>query len=671
MYMMSQPMICKLLSRRAFLKISTVSGGIVMLGPMAGLALAAKSGEASVETDFLAARLQWDSLPHKIILIVSTKRDLSGAIVHVELPANANMFPVAVVPEQTYYWSLQAVDDSAKPARGTFTSGAVRLIEDAPWNVQFKNPRPHAHFVGITPGDWDHPYAGALEEPLSPWYDVKHYTMGAPPKFAEIRDKLPQPILEGHPDALNTYWYCWRTFVEVWNYAPSHANHQAVANINGYPTWAGWGSSQVLDSAYMMYFARYGHQAYPFITGIDNAYARQHENGFICQESDNDNFEVYSGYPAMTPFLNAWMEWNYYRVSGDAARLRRVLMPLVKNYEWFMTHARRKSDAAYGMATPATRAYATDPFNEVLPSTSLRAIETLAMARIAKAAGRPDLARFFTAEHQRLGKFINQRFWDSDHELYNDRCDPNHMYPQYRDASLAGKFLTEIKPGVFDKSVWTFAPVVAEIAPPKRVQALARLLQDPDKGFNQPNGPTTYSVDSNPPSQAPGDLKSPFHQIWPPFPCMIQQGFTSAGQRAVAQTLAEKYFTAMVACYTRNKTINESLSPTTLDGWGQPNFVGWGGIGPIANFIEYVLGFDIDAPQNTVTWHLHRLERHGLRNIKIGACYVDFVCDARAKPTDSCQLTIQSDGPFILRTVLNGSTKQQKIARGKTVLEVG
>jgi hypothetical protein len=665
-------MTCKLLSRRAFLKTGAVSGSAVMLGSIVGTAAAPPA--ASVEANFLAARLQWDAgLADKIILTVSTKRDLSEAIVHVELPGNVNTYPLAVVPEQTYYWSLETMGAGRKPtlaARGTFTSGAVRLVEDAPWSVQFKNPRPHAHFVGIAPGCWDNPYDGAAEEPLSPWYDVKRYTVG-PPKFAELREKLPQPILDGHPDALDTYWYCWRTFVEVWNYAPSHPNHQAVANINGYPTWAGWGSAQVLDSAYMMYFARYGHQAYPFIQSIDNVYARQHENGFICQESDNDNFEVYSGYPAMTPFLNAWMEWNYYRVSGDAARLRRVLMPLVKNYEWFMTCARRKSDAAYGMATPASRAYATDPFNEVFPYTSLRAIETLAMARIAKVAGRPDLARFFTAEHQRLGKFINQRFWDSDHELYNDRCDPNHMYPQYRDASLNGKFLTEIKPGVFDKSVWTFAPVVAEIAPPERVQALARLLQDPGKGFNQPNGPTTYSADSNPPGAAPGDLKSAFHQIWPPFPCMIQQGFTSAGQRAVAQALAEKYFAAMVQCYTRNKTINESLSPTTLDGWGQPNFVGWGGIGPIANFIEYVLGFDIDAPQNTVTWHLHRMERHGLRNIKIGACYVDFLCDARAKPADSCRLTVQSDGAFTLSTVLNGKRAQHHVARGTTLLDVG
>ena len=74
-------------------------------------------------------------LPHKIILTVSTKRDLSEAIVQVELPGDVKTFPLAVVPEHTYYWRLQPMDASGKlaaAARGTFTSGTVRLIEDAP-----------------------------------------------------------------------------------------------------------------------------------------------------------------------------------------------------------------------------------------------------------------------------------------------------------------------------------------------------------------------------------------------------------------------------------------------------------------------------------------------------------------------------------------------------------
>ena len=110
------------------------------------------------------------------------------------------------------------------------------------------------------------------------------------------------------------------------------------------------------------------------------------------------------------------------------------------------------------------------------------------MARIATLVGRPDMARFFAAEHRRLGDYINQHYWDAEHQLYNDLCHPNHVVAAYRDPPLAGKFITEIKPGVFNVSAWTFLPLFAEIAPPERVQPLVQLVQDADKGFNFPNG---------------------------------------------------------------------------------------------------------------------------------------------------------------------------------------
>lgn len=561
--------------------------------------------------------------------------------------------------------ALNSFDFGADPQAAT-----PQILEDAPWSKQFKNPRPNAHFVGISPASWPDPMKGAEPEPVSPWYDVKPGHIPPMPKFEQIRDKLPRPIFDGHADAIETYWYAWKTFVDIWNYPPAHANNQAIANINGYPTWAGWGSSQVMDTAFMMYFARYGHHAYPFITGIDNAYARQHENGFICQESDNDNFEVYSGYPAMTPFLNAWMEWNYYQVSADADRLRRVLMPLVKNFEWFMTYGRRKSDGAYGMATPGLRDYSTDPFNETFCATALRAVETLAMARIARAVGRKDLEQFFSAEHGRLGTLINDRFWDAEHGLYNDRCEPNHMYAEYRDPKLAGRFVTELRPGVFNKCVWTFAPLAAEIVPADRIGPLAQLALDPKHGFFQPHGPATYSADSNPPGIAPGDTKSPYRQVWPPFPCIMQEGFARAGRYEVARQIATNYFDAIVRAYIRNKTINESLSPTTLDGWGQPNFCGFGGIGPIAIFIEYVLGLDVNAPENVVTWHVNRLERHGIANLPLGASTIDLLCEARDHDHDPPRVTARAEAPFTLRIIVKGQTSERAISKGNSTLQL-
>ena len=226
-------------------------------------------------------------------------------------------------------------------------------------------------------------------EPLSPWYDVKSYNSLPPPRFEEIKDKFPVPVFDGHPEALEAYWYCWKTLLDLWYWAPDAPDHQAVANLNGTRSWppSPWGSSQVWDSAFMMYFAKYGHQAYPFINQYDNVYARQHENGFICQESDKNNRELYSSYPIVTPELMGWAEWEYYQVSGDTERLKRVFLPIVKNYEWWMTYMRRKKDGLYwkqGFTKEERLAYRGDDgtMDLAIGNNSTRAAEALYLTKM-------------------------------------------------------------------------------------------------------------------------------------------------------------------------------------------------------------------------------------------------------------------------------------------------
>jgi hypothetical protein len=352
-------------------------------------------------------------------------------------------------------------------------------------------------------------------------------------------------------------------------------------------------------------------------------------------------------------------------------------MPLVKNYEWWMTYMRHTPDGTYGFVTPKLRYPCGKDTHSFLPeltwntgafyATAFRAVETLAMARIATLVGRPDLARFFAAEHRRLGDYINQHYWDAEHQLYNDLCDPNHVVEAYRDPQLAGKFVTEIKPGVWDVSAWTFLPLLAEIAPPERVQALVRLVQDADKGFNFPNGIGDSSRLSpySPKNFANAD------NILPPVPRAVQDGFTRAGYRAAVQDLAERYCAAMAAAYRKEGTIRESLSSTEPIFHGYREFVGWGGVGPIANFIEYALGIDLNVPRNTIVWHVHRTERHGLQHLKIGDFYADLLCEERAATDAPCHLTVTSGGTFTLQSVVKKKVVYHHIQRGKSILQVG
>jgi len=331
---------------------------------------------------------------------------------------------------------------------------------------------------------------------------------------------------------------------------------------------------------------------------------------------------------------------------------------------------RRESDGIYGFVTPGTRdTCGTDTFDFAFPATALRAVETLAMARIAALIGRPDMAKFFTNEHRRLGDYINQHFWDSEHQLYNDRCDPNHLWPPFRDPQLAGKFVTEVKPGEIYKPSWTFTPLLAEIAPPERVQALARLVQD-HNGFNRPYGIGHDSVDSKPQGYLTDNTSGP-GSIWPPIPQIVQQGFQSSGEWGIAQAIAEKYFNGVVAGYMKGKTIREWLDSKDAQFNGQPDFVGWGGVAPIASFIEYVLGIDINVPQKTIVWHVHRTERHGLQHFKVGDFYVDLVCDERTTADAPCHLTVTSGGAFTLQTVVAEKVVHHLIQKGTVTLHVG
>jgi len=111
----------------------------------------------------------------------------------------------------------------------------------------------------------------------------------------------------------------------------------------------------------------------------------------------------------VTPFLMGWAEWKYYQVSGDKERLKRVLLPIVKNYEWWMTYMRRKKDGLYwnqGFTPKDLRNYMGDALSYAVGNSATRAAEAFYVSKIAAVIERPDLAQFFRAEHRKIGRIV-------------------------------------------------------------------------------------------------------------------------------------------------------------------------------------------------------------------------------------------------------------------------
>jgi hypothetical protein len=611
---------------------------------------------------FLTATLSWKlqrvetanagSLPARhesVELIVSAQPDLGRPIVDVRLPAAETTYRLALRPNTKYYWQVTPcfgnVPSPARAARASFTTGRPSINTTSDDSVRYKNPRRGAHYMAmnvVPPG---------IDEPLSPWYAVKKYANSPPPTFEQAKPKLPVPVWEGHADAIDAYWYCWKTLCGVWSYAPKDADHQAVANLIGLPSWGPWGSTMVWDTAFITYFAKYGHAAYPFIEAFDNVYARQHANGFICRESDRENREVYVVFPVNPP-LYAWAEWEYYRLSGDKRRLAAVFLSIVKHYEWYTVFQRRQNGLYW---TNGFQEADDSPRNQLtyytVSATSHQALAALCLAKIARTIGRNDMAEFFEAEHDSLGKLVNRHFWDARHGIYNDLT---------RDM----RFITELEPKKLCKHCHMFWPMLAEIAPPDRVAGMIAELSNPAT-FLRRNGVASLSADSFGYTGGPQGTGVYWRgSVWPPVQCMVDEGLRACGHRDVAQQFAERYHAAVVEAFVKQQDVTEYLAPDRPLACGCGKFVGWGGVGPVADLIEYILGFDINVPEQRIVWHITRSEKHGLRNLSLGQFTADLLCDQRAKPTDPCRITVRSGGQFTLVIITPRGRSTKPIAKG-------
>jgi hypothetical protein len=641
--------------------MATSVGGREAGAAPAGLVIRSPA-KGETTRDFLTAVLRWQyPLSHDLIpwwtvcLEVSREADLARPFIKCDLRDDQTEYRFVALPDTTYHWRITPIDNSGgsrverteAAATSWFTTGKPLNRVGAADAERYRNPRRGAHWIHMPA------VPRAEDEPLSPWYKVKAYRQTPPPAFAHIRERLPAPVWDDHPEALEVYGYCWDTLLRVWTYAPLTDEHQAVSNLIGYPAWGPWGSTMIFDTCFILHFARYGHQAYPFITGLDNVYARQHENGYICRESDKDNREVSSGYPVNPPLLS-WAEWEQYQITADKQRLEAVFLPLVKHYEWWMTYQRRENGLYW---THGLQEADDSPRNALMhaavSATSYQGLASQCLARIAAALGREDMRDFFQTQNEELRQLVNQHFWDESHRIYND-------------LDQQGRPITELQPGALCKHVHMFWPLMAGFATPERADAMVAELRNP-ASFNRLTGVPSLSADSAGYNTENGQYWR--GAVWPPTQCMVQEGLKQTGHREELQELAARYHRACVADYQQQRTLRENMAPDRVLGCGQPDFVGWSGIGPVANLIEYVLGFEIDAPHRTISWTVRQPERHGLTNLHFCGFQVDLVAEPAAadKPR---RITVSSGGEFTLRVRHGPQLTEQQIGAEKRTIVI-
>jgi len=458
-------------------------------------------------------------------------------------------------------------------------------------------------------------------------------------KAAELKEALPRPILPAYPDWVELYWRAWELAVD-------NIDHGTPANgfVDSYLGAAFSDNIFQWDTCFIVQFARYGYHFLPVLPSLDNFYRKQHPDGFICREYRGYNGAAMwskGSADAINPPLFAWAEWGYYQLSGDRDRLQEVLPRLIAYYRWLAARQRNESglywSSTWGCGMDNTPRFAAS----WVDFSAQQALNALSIARIAESIGEGGIGQEYRHEHATLAALINELMWDEEAGLYWDLDSANAPLPV--------------------KSIAPFWTLLAGVASRQRAERLVEHLVDA-REFWRPHVFPTLSAD-HPQYDPLGDYWR--GGVWAPTNYAVIKGLAGCGQEELALKATENHLRQMTAIYQETRTIWENYSPE----YPQPgdiakgDFVGWSGLGPIALLIEEVLGFEVQAPQNTIRWRLRSLGEQGISDLRFGENTVDLRAE-RVKEEGIIIHTVARKG-FTLRVETRLGTFLQEVPVGE------
>lgn len=363
------------------------------------------------------------------------------------------------------------------------------------------------------------------------------------------------------------------------------------------------------DTCFIACYAKYHQDLLPIANALDNFYALQDADGYICREYDSKGRAVWpKSHPvSVNPPLLAFAELELFDHGHDIERLRRVYPALKRNFDYLAGYQRRDdglcfndalgsgmdniprhpdgwSDDGQGIALSREAPLPFD-YKGQSPAWNVqgRAVDTSAqmalcadnLARIACLLGRDDEAVDLLRFHAAMKEAINTHCWDEEDGFYYDLG--------------YGKRIRRKHIGMF----WT---LLAGVVPPERLGALLRHLTNSETFWRK------VPLASYPADQArfAPDGGYWLGGVWAPTNYMVIRGLQRCGQDALAGQLARRYYDCVADVFQRTGTFWENYAPDTLEPGhpAKPDFCGWSAIAPITlmrEFIEPYRKITVDA----------------------------------------------------------------------------
>ena len=464
------------------------------------------------------------------------------------------------------------------------------------------------------------------------------------PEYSTAQKLLPCPFWNGRDYVIQCYWKAWE--LAFGNLRRPAAESRFITN---FIDTAFNGCLFMWDSAFILMFGRYGSRVFNFQKTLDNLYARQHKDGYICRQlRESDGLEVFERLdPASTgPNIMPWCEWEYYLNTGDRERLEKVFPVLLAYTNWFRKY-RSWPDGTYfscgwgcGMDNqPRVPADYSCEFDHGhmswIDTTCQQILANRMLIRMALELGRESYITHLKEEMTNLTDFVNQNMWNEKIKFYTDR---------FKNGTLSDL-----------KSIGSFWAIMAEIAPTDRLEALISHLENPYE-FKRPHRVPSLAADH--PAYSP-DGGYWLGAVWAPTNYMVLRGLTVAGKDELAHEIGLNHLENVVKAYMEQGTLFENYAPESAEGKCRTDFVGWTGLSPGAVLFEYVFGLRPDAGKKSLLWDVNLLDEHGIKRYPFGPdALIDLHCADRKKPTDEPVIQARSDYDIELVVKWPGGTKK-------------
>ncbi|KAA0228687.1 hypothetical protein FCG40_07155 [Fimbriimonadia bacterium ATM] len=442
------------------------------------------------------------------------------------------------------------------------------------------------------------------------------------------RAGTPVPIADGTPEFVDLYWKAWENYHAQVLTVPSHPGLPARVLAPG-------GELRFDDAWVSALYAKWAIAATPAIDSVVAASLFVEESGLAPERVSLDDLSVAgeaTGFP-----IYALAASDLYGATASREKLSPLLSQVARRSAWL----RGRCAATPGVLTVPAR-YSMLPAQQTATGLSETAEAAAVLlydsASLRELAGRLGLSNALAAYRQ---------IYDEDRRRLMDLWRKDAKFFFAIDSADAQAEPLSLLP------IW--ASSLSDLDASK-TDALAAALNDRARFARPMLWPIV-------PPTAPGYDGT--RGVKPLFQYLTLRALRDFGSEARAESSATEILRNLLRSGGEKHDLYEEYgAETRRPAEGAAANTPVAGLIPIAGFLEFVLGFEMDAEHDTLVWRIRRLDRHGIQNLRFGDNHLSVIAEPRAATSDPIRIEVTTENAVVLEVRSHGHKKALRCKPG-------